>query len=147
MMIAVDFDGTIVENEYPKIGKEKPYAVDTLKALSREGHRIILWTSRSGRELEDAVFWCRLHGLFFYAVNSNTPNQPLTSGTEAGSGFRRPGILEMSPKIVPDMFIDDKNFGGLPSWREIYKVISRQEHRSFSIFRRHFHRRSRSSQP
>ena len=49
MIIAVDFDGTIVEHRYPKIGKEKPFAIETLKKLSAEGHRLILWTVREGK--------------------------------------------------------------------------------------------------
>ena len=55
MTIAVDFDGTIVEHKYPEIGKEKPFAIDTLKQLAFEGHKLILWTSRDGKLLEDAI--------------------------------------------------------------------------------------------
>ena len=46
MIIAVDFDGTIVEHRYPAIGKEIPFAIDTLKKLQEEGHRLILWSER-----------------------------------------------------------------------------------------------------
>lgn len=45
MIIAVDFDGTIVEHEYPKIGKEKIFATETLRQLINDGHRLILWLS------------------------------------------------------------------------------------------------------
>ena len=57
MTIAVDFDGTIVEDRYPSIGQEQPFATDTLKMLIKEGHRILLWTVREGKFLEDAVNW------------------------------------------------------------------------------------------
>ena len=51
MIIAVDFDGTIVEHRYPAIGRELPFAIETLKKLAKEGHRLILWTVREGRLL------------------------------------------------------------------------------------------------
>ena len=55
MRIAVDFDGTIVEHCYPRIGKEIPFAIETLKLLQREGHWLILWSVREGKLLEEAV--------------------------------------------------------------------------------------------
>ena len=55
MVIAVDFDGTIVEHRYPSIGEELPFAIDTLRKLAEEGHRLILWTVREGQYLDDAV--------------------------------------------------------------------------------------------
>ena len=48
MTIAVDFDGTIVTHEYPKIGEELPFATETLKMLIKEHHKLILWTVREG---------------------------------------------------------------------------------------------------
>ena len=71
MNIAVDFDGTIVEHRYPAIGKEIPFAIETLKRLSDEGHRLILWSVREGDLLDEAVKWCEERGLRFYAVNRN----------------------------------------------------------------------------
>ena len=55
MLIAVDFDGTIVEHRYPSIGKERDGAIDTLRKLAREGNRLILWTVREGELLQEAV--------------------------------------------------------------------------------------------
>jgi hypothetical protein len=55
MKIAVDFDGTIVEHAYPQIGKEKLFAFRTLKELQKNGYRLILWTYRTGKELDEAV--------------------------------------------------------------------------------------------
>lgn len=108
MTIAVDFDGTIVEHKYPHIGHEKPFAIDTLKTLAAEGHRLILWTSREGALLEEAVSFCRQRGLEFYAVNSNQPQG---------------GLFEDSSrrgKIIADVYIDDRNLGGIPDWGTIY---------------------------
>ena len=65
MTIAVDFDGTIVTNRYPQIGSEKPFAVQTLKMLQKEGHHLILWTCRRDEELVDALNWCKERGLYF----------------------------------------------------------------------------------
>ncbi|MCQ2350404.1 MAG: hypothetical protein MJ003_00315 [Paludibacteraceae bacterium] len=110
MTIAVDFDGTIVTHEYPLIGKPIPFAIDTLKKLQKELHvQLILWTYRTGKELDEAVEYCRSKGLEFYAVNSNHPEE------EQGDGYSR--------KINADIYIDDRNLGGLPDWGVIYAII------------------------
>ena len=70
MIIAVDFDGTIVEHRYPEIGREIPFAVETLKKLIEDRHQLILWSVREGRLLDEAVEWCRQRGVEFYAVNT-----------------------------------------------------------------------------
>ena len=112
MILAVDFDGTIVEHKYPKIGKEIPFAIQTLKMLQQKGFRLVLWTSRYGKELEAAIEFCKKRGLEFYAVNKNFPEEKYTKDT--------------GRKIVADIYIDDRNFGGLPSWGEIYQTLSGQ---------------------
>ncbi len=111
MLIAVDFDGTIVEHKYPKIGKEIPFATDTLKQLIRDGHRLILWTIRHGDSLAEAVEWCKERGVFFYAINSDFEGQENNSN-------------DRSPKVKCDMYIDDRNVGGLPDWGTIYDMIT-----------------------
>lgn len=109
MIIAVDFDGTLVENAYPAIGKEIPFAFDSLKRLQREGHhQLILWTVREGRLLDEAVAFCAERGVSFYAVNQNNPDD------KPGSGPR---------KLNADLFIDDRNLGGLPDWGLIFRMI------------------------
>ena len=110
MTIAVDFDGTIVRHRYPKIGDEIPFATETLRLLLRDRHRLILWTVREGKLLDEAIEWCRARGVEFYAVNRDFPEEDAT-----GSGFSR--------KIEADLFIDDRNFGGLPDWGTIYHRI------------------------
>lgn len=111
MIIAVDFDGTIVEHKYPRIGKEIPFAIDTLLRLRREGHQLILWTVREGKLLEDAVNFCKERGLEFYSVNSNY--------IEEDSEHH-----DFSRKLQADIFIDDRNLGGMPSWGAVYEIIS-----------------------
>lgn len=113
MIIAVDFDGTIVEHKYPAIGKEIPFAIETLKKLSADGHKLILWTVREGDLLNDAVEYCRSNGLVFYAVNSDFPESNWDN-------------YQASRKIKADVFIDDRNLGGLPEWAAIYEMISGQ---------------------
>ena len=117
MIIAVDFDGTIVEHKYPKIGKEIPFAVETLKRLQAERHTLILWTVREGELLKEAVEWCRERGLEFYAVNSNHP-EAYYEGEDDNA--------RLSPrKLKADLFIDDRNLGGLPDWGVIYSIVSK----------------------
>lgn len=84
MTIAVDFDGTIVEHRYPQIGEEIPFATATLKMLINERHRLILWSVREGKLLEEAVEWCRKRGVEFYAVNRDYPEEDI-----AHTGFSR----------------------------------------------------------
>lgn len=111
--IAIDFDGTIVEHKYPKIGKELPFAIHTLKALQKKGHRLILWTYRSGKELEEAVEFCSKQGLEFYAINKNYPEEKFNN--------------TISRKILADLYIDDRNFGGMPDWTNIYQTLHPEE--------------------
>ena len=112
MTIAVDFDGTIVENRYPEIGRELPFATETLRMLAREGHRLVLWSCREGGLLDEAVAWCRERGVEFWAVNRDYPEET----TENNPHWTR--------KLKADLFIDDRNVGGLPDWGVIYGLVS-----------------------
>ena len=111
MIIAVDFDGTIVTHEYPKIGREIPFAIQTLKMLREEGHQLILWSVREDELLYEAVEWCRERGLEFYAVNKDYPEE------------ERENNNHFSRKLKADVWIDDRNVGGLPDWGTIYRMI------------------------
>ena len=113
MIIAVDFDGTIVEHKYPEIGEEIPFATETLKMLIKDHHRLILWSVREGKLLEDAVNWCKERGIEFWAVNLDYPEE---NGTDNNNHYSR--------KLKADCFIDDRNVGGLPDWGQIYQIIS-----------------------
>ena len=75
MTIAVDFDGTIVEHRYPRIGEEIPFAVETLKLLQQEKHRLILWSVREGELLDEAIEWCRARGLEFMQPIKTIPKK------------------------------------------------------------------------
>lgn len=115
MVIAVDFDGTIVEHRYPEIGREIPFAVQTLKQLKADRHQLILWSVREGRLLDEAVEWCRERGLEFYAVNKDFPEEDVDKNRH------------FSRKLKADLFIDDRNVGGLPDWGTIYRIISERK--------------------
>jgi len=108
MVIAVDFDGTIVENRLPNIGPERPFAVECLLNLQKEDkHQLILWTVREGFMLEEAVDWCKSNGIVFFAVNKSFPEEKEIR----------------SRKIKADLFIDDCNLGGIPDWKLIDRMI------------------------
>lgn len=112
MTIAVDFDGTIVEHRYPEIGEERPFAIETLKMLVNDHHRLILWSVREGKLLDEAVEWCRERGVEFWAVNRDYRRRHAKT------------ILTTTRKLKVDMFIDDRNIGGIPDWGTIYRMIS-----------------------
>ncbi len=112
MIIAVDFDGTIVEHQYPAIGKTKLFAFETLKALQKKNHSLILWTFRSGKFLDEAVEFCKKNGVEFYAVNKNYPEEVFD-----------PSI---SRKVNAEVFIDDRNLGGFPGWSKIWELLENE---------------------
>ena len=113
MIIAVDFDGTIVEHKYPAIGRELPFAIETLRKLQSDRHKLILWTVREGGLLEEALSFCRERGLEFYAVNRDYPEE------------ERDRNNHFSRKLKADVFIDDRNLGGLPDWGTIYEMVTK----------------------
>jgi hypothetical protein len=94
LVIAVDFDGTCVTHEYPHIGKDIG-AVPVLKGFVEAGHRLILYTMRSGKELEAAVDWFKQKGIPLYGVNENPSQKSWTD----------------SPKVYANVYIDDAAFG------------------------------------
>lgn len=109
LRIAVDFDGTIVENRFPEIGPSLPGAFETLRELSFQGHKLILWTFRDGESLQEAVDFCLEHGIMFWAVNKSFPEENYNK--------------YISRKIDAHFFIDDKIIGGFPGWPKIREVL------------------------
>lgn len=94
-IIAVDFDGTCVEHDYPAVGMEVEGAVETLRTLVKQGHRIILYTMRSGSKLDAAVKWFSDRKIELWAVNRNPEQAEWTE----------------SPKVFADLYIDDSALG------------------------------------
>ena len=93
---AVDFDGTLVENKHPKIGRIKKNTVNYIKQLKKEQNYIILWTCRHGKYLKNALKWCNKHKIFFDAINNNL-------------NITIKKYKHNSRKIYADYYIDDKN--------------------------------------
>ena len=98
MIIAIDFDGTIVEYAYPNIGAPVPNAIKWMKEFQKAGAKLILWTVRSDNEdeqpLSEAIEYCESKGIYFWGINSN-PGQSWSS----------------SPKQFAHIYIDDAAFG------------------------------------
>jgi len=95
VIIAIDFDGTLVDHRYPEIGDPVPGAVETVKMLQRAGCCWILLTMRSGAFLDKAHVWCTEHGLYPWALNHNPEQHSWTN----------------SPKIYAHWYIDDAAIG------------------------------------
>ena len=110
MIIAIDFDGTIVDHEYPDIGKPKLFAFETMKAMQDRGDQLILWTYRCGNELDEAVEFCKRNGIEFYAVNKNYPEEDYDDS--------------ISRKILADIYIDDRNIGGFLGWSKMWQLLN-----------------------
>lgn len=108
-ILAIDFDGTIVENRYPSIGKPMLFAFETLKKLQEKGFILILWTYRCGERLQEAVEFCKENGIEFYAINKSYPEEEYSDN--------------ISRKINADIFIDDRNVGGFLGWGVIYREL------------------------
>ena len=95
MIIAVDFDGTCVEHCYPEVGEEVPHCIRTLNDLNKAGHRLILWTMRSGEHLEQAVNWFEENHITLYGIQRNPDQDEWTT----------------SPKAYAEIYIDDAALG------------------------------------
>jgi hypothetical protein len=115
MRIAVDFDGTVVEDAFPNIGKPQLFAFETLRELQKQKHQLILWTVREGAALQEAIDFCKAHGVEFYAVNKNYPEEVLEAG--------------QSRKLNADVFIDDRNIGGFVGWSRVWELLGQDINR------------------
>ena len=73
-IIAIDFDGTLCQNQFPNIGKPNYNVIIKLKAEKFRGSRIILWTCRNGKQLQEAIDWCNMYDIHFDAINENLPD-------------------------------------------------------------------------
>jgi dUTP pyrophosphatase len=116
MLIAIDFDGTIVEDHYPNIGPLRKNAAKVINRLQEEGHQIIIWTCRTNTE--DIHRFLRVNRIDFDRINENCPYRiNYYKGTDPR-------------KLGADMYIDDKQLGGIPEdWEDIYQMISSSNHK------------------
>lgn len=111
LRIAVDFDGTCVENKFPVVGKTLPGAAETIKLLQQAGHEVFLWTCRENYTYDmyllQALNWAYEFEIEFSGINEDPLNPFLSLGGPDGKHQR---------KIFADVYIDDKNLGGFPGW-------------------------------
>jgi hypothetical protein len=112
MIIAIDFDGTLHDGQWPAIGEPLPDAVEMMRRLYADTHEIVIWSCREDKEQADMVNWLRTQGIPFDRVNDNSIEQVVV--------YEKTN----SRKVFADVYIDDRNLGGLPTWREIYDIIS-----------------------
>ena len=101
-IIGVDFDGTLAisRGTYPRITGEITEVLDYITEEQAKGAYIILITMREGKELEDAINWCKERDLNFDAVNDNLD-------------FMKEFFHNNPRKIFCNEYIDDTNFGGI----------------------------------
>lgn len=114
MIIAIDFDGTIHDGQWPGIGRPLPGAREEINALRAEGHYIIIWTCREGRRQTEMVNWLLEQDIHFDRVNDHQPGQVAAYGTDAR-------------KVYAHCYVDDKNVGGMLLWKDIALWVRRQE--------------------
>ena len=116
LIIAVDFDGTIVAHRFPEIGPAMPGAIETLKALQAAGHKIVLNTCREDgggrkrRYLTEAVDWLRERGIVPRSVNEN----------HRDDDFREESLRR---KVYANVYVDDLNLGGFPGWATVARKL------------------------
>lgn len=114
MIIAIDFDGTLHTGRWPDIGSPAPYAVDMMQKLKADGHYLIIWTCRENRQQTEAINWLLDKQIPFDRINDNVPGQTELYGNN-------------SRKVHTDLYVDDKQVGGLPCWDEIYNEVCLME--------------------
>ena len=114
-IIAVDFDGTICENQFPLIGAVRQNCMEVLKHLQSQGVVIILWTCRDGALLNDAIAFCHENDFFPDAVNENWQHLP----------------FQTSNKIYADFYVDDKSMEA--DWWTIMPEILRFDKDAFIV--------------
>ena len=120
MIIAVDFDGVLVQSAFPKIGEPDREMVGLVRLLIQKSDvEVVLWTSRVDQPLEDAIAWCEQMGLTFDAINDNAPSNKRKYGKIYPNGTR---------KVYADYYLDDHNMGYSRQMAiDIIKSILREE--------------------
>lgn len=112
-IIAIDFDGTLVENAWPEIGATIEPVVEYVKYRQRKGARLILWTNRRGERLDEAVAWCKRRGIVLSAVNENLPDVIEMFGGDCRKIFANEYLdaCAFSPKqLMHSIIMDDKTW-------------------------------------
>lgn len=113
LSLSIDFDNTIVIDAYPEVGDPIEGAIETIQKLAADGHSIIINTCRTGPEGDSAKEYLKKNNVPYDTFNENLP--------EAIAQYEHP-----ARKICADIYIDDRNLGGIPPWNVIYEMITKQ---------------------
>ena len=108
MIIAVDFDGTLCKESFPYIGEPNQDIIDYIKMLKASGDKIILWTCRYGKQLKQAIKWCKEQGIEFDAINDNIKEQKKLYHNNCR-------------KVYADIYIDDKAINLKGMYENLYR--------------------------
>lgn len=111
MIIAIDFDGTIVEDRYPHIGNLRKNSQETIEQLHKDGHYIIIWTCRTGSKRHEVKKFLKENEIPYHQINKSNPENVAKYGLD-------------TRKVFADVYIDDKGITPLPEWHEIYYLIT-----------------------
>jgi hypothetical protein len=121
-LLSIDFDGTIVNHQFPLVGDALPGALETLKKLKEDGFVLILNTCRENdgdkidrQYLKEAIDFCEQNGIVFDGVNETPKEYEFRPETTKNR------------KVYADIYIDDRNFGGFPGWDIIAKELLNDE--------------------
>jgi len=112
LTLAIDFDGTIAEDSFPEVGEIISGAAYFIDQLYGDGHKVIINTCRTGRYEGMAEDFLNEHSIPYHYINSNLPEKIQAYGQDCR-------------KISADVYIDNRNVGGLPTWGEIYFEVSK----------------------
>lgn len=113
-IIAIDFDGTLHDGTYPIIGQPLSGAIEGMQGLHKDGYYLIIWSCRNGELLIDAINWLLEHHIPFHRVNEQNPS----NAAQYGDNTR---------KVYADIYVDDRQVGGLPCWAEIVEFINNKK--------------------
>jgi hypothetical protein len=111
MVLAIDFDDTIVTTEWPEIKGLRKGAKEVINQLYQDGHQIIIWTCRTDKTQDEAEKFLVANGIMYHRINQNCPILCDKFGND-------------SRKIGADLYIDDKGILGIPTWDAIYSIVT-----------------------
>jgi len=111
MILAIDFDGTIVKDKFPEIGEPLPGAKEAINRLRHDGYTIIIWTCRKDKKLLEAIEWLVKNEIRYDYINEGCRHNISKHG---GTDTR---------KVYADLYIDDRMLYKLPTWDEIYWIV------------------------
>lgn len=104
LIFAIDFDGTIVEDKFPEIGRLKFSSIYVMKRLQAADHKVILWTCRTNTAYRDYL----VEACVFLNHNAFKPDA-INHNIDRMEPFGQ-------PKVIADFYLDDKGFPPFMGW-------------------------------